>query len=128
MQERRDLEVGNVIEEQAKTNQHLRKLKEEHTKFLEEFIDNNPGVTLDQMADALNDKLEGFSISKSGVDKHMKESCSYTLKRITKIPAKRSSPNVIEDLELLRHGLKTLTSVLCKTVFSLMDLGSIFIL
>jgi transposase len=89
------LEVDNAIEEQPKTNQHLRKLKEEHTKFLEEFIDNNPVVTLDQMVDALSDKFEGFSISKCGVDKHMKESCSYT-KRITKIPAKRNSPDVIE--------------------------------
>ncbi|KAG1147548.1 hypothetical protein G6F37_011766 [Rhizopus arrhizus] len=71
-------------------------MKEEHTKFLEEFIDNNPVVTLDQMVDALSDKFEGFSISKSGVDKHLKESCSYTLKRITKIPVKRNSPDVIE--------------------------------
>ncbi|CEG64878.1 hypothetical protein RMATCC62417_01778 [Rhizopus microsporus] len=65
-------------------------------KFLEEFIDNNSVVTLDQMVDALNDKLDDRSISKSGVDKHLKESCSYTLKRITKIPAKRNSPDVIE--------------------------------
>ncbi|CEG80738.1 hypothetical protein RMATCC62417_15034 [Rhizopus microsporus] len=49
------LEVDNAIEEQPKTNQHRRKLKEEHTKFLEEFIDNNPVVTLDQMADTLSD-------------------------------------------------------------------------
>ncbi|KAG0735226.1 hypothetical protein G6F57_007175 [Rhizopus arrhizus] len=90
------LEVDNAIEEQPKTNQHLRKLKEEHRKFLEEFIDNNPVVTLDQIVDALSDKFEGFSISKCDTDKHMKESCSYTLKRITKIPAKRNSPDVIE--------------------------------
>ncbi|RCH80193.1 hypothetical protein CU097_003821 [Rhizopus azygosporus] len=48
------------------------------------------------MVDTLSDKFEGLSISKSGVDKHLKESCSYTLKRITKIPAKRSSPDVVE--------------------------------
>ncbi|EIE78614.1 hypothetical protein RO3G_03318 [Rhizopus delemar RA 99-880] len=71
-------------------------MKEEHMKFLEEFIDNNPVVTLDQTVDALSDKFEGFSISKSGEDKHLKEGCSYTLKRITKIPAKRNSPEVIE--------------------------------
>ncbi|KAG1371861.1 hypothetical protein G6F61_011554 [Rhizopus arrhizus] len=71
-------------------------MKEEHTKFLEEFIDNNPVIMLDQMVDALSDKFEGFSISKSGVDKHLKESCSYTLKRITKIPAKRNSSDVVE--------------------------------
>ncbi|CEG78627.1 hypothetical protein RMATCC62417_13204 [Rhizopus microsporus] len=90
------LEVDNAIEEQPKKNQHLPKLKEEHMKFLEEFIDNNPVVTLDQMVDALSDNFEGLSISKSGVDKHLKESCSYTLKRITEIPAKRNSPDVIE--------------------------------
>ncbi|EIE90001.1 hypothetical protein RO3G_14712 [Rhizopus delemar RA 99-880] len=90
------LEVDDAIEEQPKKNQHLRKLEKEHTKFLEEFIDNNPVVTLDQMVDALSDKFEGLSISKSGVDKHLKESWSYTLKRITKIPAKRNSPDVIE--------------------------------
>ncbi|KAG1486590.1 hypothetical protein G6F53_013290 [Rhizopus delemar] len=90
------LEVDDAIEEQPKKNQHLRKLEKEHTKFLEEFIDNNPVVTLDQMLDALNDKYEGFTISKSGVDKHLKESCSYTLKRITRIPAKRNSSDVIE--------------------------------
>ncbi|EIE80337.1 hypothetical protein RO3G_05042 [Rhizopus delemar RA 99-880] len=48
------------------------------------------------MVDALSDKFEGFSISKSGMDKHLKESCSYTVKRITEIPAKRNSPDVIE--------------------------------
>ncbi|EIE80620.1 hypothetical protein RO3G_05325 [Rhizopus delemar RA 99-880] len=90
------LEVDDAIEEQPKKNQHLRKLEKEHTKFLEEFIDNNSVVTLDRMVDALSDKFEGLSISKSGVDKHLKESCSYTLKRITKIPAKRNSPDVIE--------------------------------
>ncbi|KAG1046741.1 hypothetical protein G6F43_010786 [Rhizopus delemar] len=62
------LEVDNAIEEQPKTKQHLRKLKEEHTKFLKDFIDNNLVVTLDQMVDALNDKFEGFSISKSGIN------------------------------------------------------------
>ncbi|KAG1576847.1 hypothetical protein G6F46_005497 [Rhizopus delemar] len=90
------LEVDNAIEEQPKKNQHLRKLKKEHTKFLEEFTDNNPVVTLDQMVNALSDKFESFSISKSGVDKHLKESCSYTLKRITKTSAKRNSSDVIE--------------------------------
>ncbi|KAG1238668.1 hypothetical protein G6F68_000467 [Rhizopus microsporus] len=62
-------------------------------------VDNaieDPVATLDQMVDTLSDKFEGLSISKSGVDKHLKESCSYTLKRITKIPAKRSSPDVVE--------------------------------
>ncbi|KAG0740616.1 hypothetical protein G6F57_007865 [Rhizopus arrhizus] len=91
------LEVDNAIEKQSKKNQYLRKMKEEHTKFLEEFIDNNPVVTLDQMVDALSGKFEGFSISNSGVDKHLKESCTYTLKRMTKIPAKRNSPDVIEQ-------------------------------
>lgn len=90
------LEVDNSIKEQPKKNQHLRKLKEEHMKCLEEFIDNNSVVTLDKMVDALNDKLDDRRISKSGVDKHLKESCSYRLKRITKIPAKRNSPDVIE--------------------------------
>ncbi|KAG1302144.1 hypothetical protein G6F62_006491 [Rhizopus arrhizus] len=117
------LEVDNAIEEQPKTNQHLRKLKEEHTKFLEEFIDNNPVVTLDQIVDALSDKFEGFSISKCDTDKHMKESCSYTLKRITKIPAKRNFPDVIElRFRAAGYGLKTLTSVLCKIVSSLINL------
>ncbi|CEJ00297.1 hypothetical protein RMCBS344292_14358 [Rhizopus microsporus] len=46
-------------------------------KCLEEFIDNNSVVTLDKMVDALNDKLDDRRISKSGVDKHLKESCSY---------------------------------------------------
>ncbi|KAG1451976.1 hypothetical protein G6F46_003793 [Rhizopus delemar] len=90
------LEADSAIEKQSKKNQYLRKMKEEHMKFLEEFIDNNPVVTLDQTVDALSDKFEGFSISKSGEDKHLKEGCSYTLKRITKIPAKRNSPEVIE--------------------------------
>ncbi|KAG1036225.1 hypothetical protein G6F43_013086 [Rhizopus delemar] len=85
-----------LLKSSQKKNQHLRKLKKEHTKFLKEFIDNNPIDTLDQMVDALSDKFEGLSISKSGVDKHLKESCSYTLKKITKIPAKRNSPDVIE--------------------------------
>ncbi|KAG0965562.1 hypothetical protein G6F25_008408 [Rhizopus arrhizus] len=84
-----------AVKEASKKEEAL-EMKGEHTKFLEEFIDNNPVVTLDQMVDALSDKFEGFSISKSGVDKHLKESCSYTLKRITKIPAKRNSPDVIE--------------------------------
>jgi hypothetical protein len=65
-------------------------------KFLEEFIDNNPVATLGQMVDALSDKFKGFSISKYGVDKNLKESCSYTLKRITKTPAERNSLDVIE--------------------------------
>ncbi|RCH81253.1 hypothetical protein CU097_004664 [Rhizopus azygosporus] len=73
------LEVDNAIEEQPKKNQHLHKLKEEH-----------------QVVDTLSDKIEGFSISKSDVDKHLKESCTYTLGRITKIPANRSPPDVIE--------------------------------
>jgi hypothetical protein len=55
---------------------------------LEEFIDSNPVITLDQMVDVFSDKFEGFSISKSGVDKHLKESCSYTLNRTKEIPAK----------------------------------------
>jgi transposase-like protein len=78
-----NLEVDNAIEEQPKKNQHLRKLKEEHMKLLEEFIDNNLVVTLDKMVDAFSDNFEGLIISKSGMDKHLKESCSYTLKRIT---------------------------------------------
>jgi transposase-like protein len=41
------LEVKNAIEKQPKKNRYLRKMKEEHTKFLEEFIDNNPVATLD---------------------------------------------------------------------------------
>ncbi|CAO3694433.1 unnamed protein product [Rhizopus microsporus] len=81
-----------LLKSNQKGNQHLRKLKEEHMKSL----DNSPVATLDQMVDTLSDKFEGLSISKSGVDKHLKESCSYTLKRITKIPAKRSSPDVVE--------------------------------
>ncbi|RCH83444.1 hypothetical protein CU097_003984, partial [Rhizopus azygosporus] len=44
------LEVDDVIEEQSKKNQHLYKLKEEHIKILEEFIDNGPVATLDEMA------------------------------------------------------------------------------
>ena len=90
------LEVDNAIEEQPKKNQHLHKLKEERMKFLKKFIDNSPVITLDQVVDTLSDKIEGFSISKSDVDKHLKESCTYTLGRITKIPAKRSSPDVVE--------------------------------
>lgn len=65
-------------------------------KFLEEFIDNNPVATLNQMGDALSDRFEVFSISKFGMDKHLKESCSYT-NRITHIPAKRNSPDVTEQ-------------------------------
>ncbi|KAG1171814.1 hypothetical protein G6F70_006742 [Rhizopus microsporus] len=90
------LEVDNAIEEQPKKNQHLHKLKEERMKFLKKFIDNSPVITLDQVVDTLSDKIEGFSISKSDVDKHLKESCTYTLGRITKIPANRSPPDVIE--------------------------------
>ncbi|KAG1053829.1 hypothetical protein G6F43_004114 [Rhizopus delemar] len=86
-------------------------------------------VTLDQTVDALIDKFEGFSISKSGMDKHLKENCSSMLKRITKIPAKQNSPTLLnQDLELLKRGLKILISVLCKAVSSLMGLGSIFLL
>ncbi|KAG0740647.1 hypothetical protein G6F57_003656 [Rhizopus arrhizus] len=65
-------------------------------RFLEEFIDNNPVAMLDQIADVLSDKFEDLRISKSGMDKHLIEDCPYMLKRITKIPPKRNSPDVIE--------------------------------
>ncbi|KAG1642267.1 hypothetical protein G6F44_005009 [Rhizopus delemar] len=60
------------------------------------FIDNNPVAMLAQIADVLSDKFEDLKISRSGMDKHLEEDCSYTLNIITKIPPKRNSPDIIE--------------------------------
>lgn len=51
---------------------------------------------LDQIANVLSDKFEDLRISRSVMDKHLKEDCSYTLNRITKIPPKRNFPDIIE--------------------------------
>ena len=72
------------------------KLKEEHTKFLLEFFDNNPSAVLWEACTALYDEFLTLSIDLSNVHHHLINYCSLTLKKLNKLLAKRNSPKIIK--------------------------------
>ena len=65
-------------------------LTEEHSRFLENFYDNDAAATLQQAQEAL-EKEFGISITLSGLHKHLVEKCSFTMKKLEKHSEARNS-------------------------------------
>lgn len=72
------------------------KLTDIHSQFLVEFIDKHPISILSDIRQSLCDVFPGFSISISALHRHLVQKCKVTLKRLQKLPAARSSDQVIK--------------------------------
>jgi hypothetical protein len=63
----------------------MSKLKDEHTRFIVKYIDNEPNsVALSQIKDALTQKFPDLNVSNSALHRHMKAKCCLSLKRTQK--------------------------------------------
>lgn len=60
------------------------KLFPEHTAFLIDYFDDNPSATIEQAKNELCEKFKDFNISKSGLQKHIKDNCALTLNQTEK--------------------------------------------
>lgn len=75
-----------------------RGLKEEHTKFLMEFFDNNASVVLWKVCDTFSAEFPTLSIDISNIRRHMVNHYSLTLEKLNKLLAERNSPRTIEQI------------------------------
>lgn len=71
-------------------------LMEEHSKFLADFIDDNPSVTLQLAQDELCKKFDGLKITPSGLRKHMTDKLALSLKKADPYRAERNSERIID--------------------------------
>lgn len=63
----------------------MSKLKDEHTKFIIKFVDNEPNtVALSQIKDALTREFPDLQVSTSALHRHMRAKCCLSLKRTQK--------------------------------------------
>ncbi|KAI8642041.1 hypothetical protein BD408DRAFT_432794 [Parasitella parasitica] len=76
----------------AQVNRAGSQLQVEHKHFLMNLFDEEPQATRQDVADALTAAFEGFSLKASQVGTFIKDDCNLTVKRITRRPAARNSP------------------------------------
>lgn len=56
---------------------------DEHEQHIEEIVEQNPQICADNIIDSLTHKFEGFSISKSQMNHHLRNNMFITVKRPT---------------------------------------------
>ncbi|KAL7332361.1 hypothetical protein PS15p_204411 [Mucor circinelloides] len=78
-----------------KVNRAGSQLQEEHKHFLINLFDEQPQATRQDAADALTAAFEGFSLKETQVGTYIKNECNLTVKRITRRPAARNSPDTL---------------------------------
>ena len=72
------------------------KLTEPHSRFLVDYVDEQPTAVLSDIRRNLCEAFRGLSISISALHRHLVEKCKLTLKT-TKLPAARSSDRVLKQ-------------------------------
>ncbi|KAI9480601.1 MAG: hypothetical protein EXX96DRAFT_501648 [Benjaminiella poitrasii] len=78
----------------------MSKLKDEHTKFIVDYVDREMGGgSLAQIKDALMKEFHGLSVSSSALHRHMKTKCAFSLKRIHKTPEARQDSDFVAFFE-----------------------------
>ena len=60
------------------------------------LFDENPCIVLGQVKEKLEQNFEGFSISLTGLHKHIREKCALSLKQASKYTIERDAPRTID--------------------------------
>ncbi|KAG2200873.1 hypothetical protein INT46_006435, partial [Mucor plumbeus] len=77
-------------------NSPPKKFFPEHSAFLIKLFDENPSIVLEQAKEKLEQNFEGFSISLTGLHKHIREKCALSLKQASKYTIERDAPRTID--------------------------------
>ncbi|OBZ86343.1 hypothetical protein A0J61_05617 [Choanephora cucurbitarum] len=78
----------------------MSKLKEEHTRFIIHYIDNEKkDGALMHIREALQKEFPGLEVSCSALHRHMKSKCAISLKRIHLSPETRNDAELIAAIE-----------------------------
>ncbi|KAG1437964.1 hypothetical protein G6F56_012849 [Rhizopus delemar] len=70
---------------------------EEHDSFLIELIDNDPQIIVSDIMEMLIVELEGFSLSNSQLNHHLKNDLCLTMKKATLEAEARNSPENLQE-------------------------------
>ncbi|KAI8095124.1 uncharacterized protein B0P05DRAFT_524806 [Gilbertella persicaria] len=78
----------------------MSKLKEEHTKFIINYIDNEKkDGALIHIRDALRREFPDLEVSSSALHRHMKAKCAISLKRLHTPPESRNDADLLAAIE-----------------------------
>ncbi|KAI7898350.1 uncharacterized protein BX663DRAFT_525507 [Cokeromyces recurvatus] len=78
----------------------MSKLKEEHTKFIINYVDHEvANGSLAQIKDALQKEFHDLSVSSSALHRHMKAKCAFSLKRMYKSLEARNDADFMALIE-----------------------------
>ncbi|CEP12586.1 hypothetical protein [Parasitella parasitica] len=78
-----------------KVNRAGSQLQDEHKHFLINLFDEEPQATRKDAVDALTAAFEGFNLKESQVGTFIRNECNLTVKRITRHPKARDSPDTL---------------------------------
>ncbi|KAL7313932.1 hypothetical protein PS15m_012363 [Mucor circinelloides] len=78
-----------------KVNRAGSQLQDEHKHFLINLFDEEPQATRKDAVDALTAEFEGFNLKESQVGTFIRNECNLTVKRITRHPMARNSPDTL---------------------------------
>jgi hypothetical protein len=70
---------------------------EEHDNFLIKLIDNDPQIIVNDIMEMLIVEFEGFSISNSQLNHHLKNDLCLTMKKVTLEAEARNSPENLQE-------------------------------
>lgn len=70
-------------------------LKEEHSEFLIDYIEEHPLAVVDETMEALCSRFEDLKISKTALQDHIVNECALSFKRVKKLLEKRNSEEIL---------------------------------
>ncbi|CDH61137.1 hypothetical protein RO3G_03680 [Lichtheimia corymbifera JMRC:FSU:9682] len=88
---------GYVEASKVKPKGNNRKLTEEHSRFLEDYVERNPTCVVKDAVDELCGEFKNLSIDQSTVYRHLTEKLSFTLTRTQPRVMERNSEDTLEQ-------------------------------